>query len=154
MANQNTVWYCSSARWTAVTAWPTSTAVSAGVLRRQSATPTVGNERVFACIVAGTTGGTEPTWTVTKGAKNTDNTATWQECTGQPGLNGDTTNCPNWAASTVYALGQVIQGVTNSVIFICSTAGTSGNSEPSWSTTAGQTTVDNTATWTSLGAAS
>jgi hypothetical protein len=44
--------------------------------------------------------------------------------------------------------------VTNSVLFICSTNGISGSSEPSWSTTAGNTTTDNTATWTSLGAAS
>src|SRR4029453_17975362 len=138
-----------------VTAWPTSTAVAAGVLRRQSATPTVGNERGFACIVAGTTSGTGPSpWIMTKGAKTTDGGVTWQECTGQPGLNGDTTNCPSWPLSTAYALGQVIKGVTNSVLFICSTAGTSGGSEPSWSTTAGQTTTDNTVTWTSLGAAS
>lgn len=90
----NPAWYCtygngSSTGYYAVTAWPTSTSVAAGVLRRQSAAPSVGNERVFICIVAGTTGGSEPSWTVTKGAKTTDNTVTWQEVTGRPAVNGD-----------------------------------------------------------------
>lgn len=91
---QNPAWYCtygngSSTGYYAVTAWPTATAVAAGVLRRQSAAPSVGNERVFICIVAGTTGGSEPSWTLTKGAKTTDNTVTWQEVTGRAAVNGD-----------------------------------------------------------------
>ena len=62
-------------------------------LRRQFTAPSFGSERVFACIVAGTTANTtDATWTTTKGAKTTDGTATWIEVTGQPGVNGDTSS--------------------------------------------------------------
>jgi len=152
------VWYCDSAQWTAVTAWPSNTAKAAGALVRQNAAPTVGNERVFVCIVAGTTtNGTEPTWVVTKGAKTTDNTVTWQECTGQPGVNGDTTNSPTWLQNknTAVTLGLIIYDSVSGALQIVSTAGTTGNgSAPSFSGTAGTTTADNAVTWTSLGAAS
>ncbi len=69
-------WYCSSVGWAAVTAWPVSTALTAGTLCRQNTTPAVGSERVFAVTITGTTGGTEPTWVITKGVKTiTDGTA-------------------------------------------------------------------------------
>jgi hypothetical protein len=151
-----TKWYCGSTKWTAVTAWATGAVKAAGALVRQSATPTVNNERVFVCIVAGTTHATtEPTWTVTKGAKTTDNTVTWQEVTGQPAVNGDTANTPVWAASQAATLGQIIYVSSNSSLQICTTAGTTKAAPiPSFSATAGTTTTDNTATWTSLGVAS
>jgi hypothetical protein len=148
-------WYIGSSKWTAVTAWPTSTAKAAGTLVRQNATPTLGQERVFVCVVAGTTAGSEPTWTVTKGDKTTDNTVTWQECTGQPPVNGDATNTKDWnsASGNTVALGQIIKNVAATHYFICTTAGTAGSgAEPTWNTTAGQTTADNGVTWTSLGA--
>src|SRR5712691_6435414 len=154
------VWYVnygngSSTEYFAVTAWATVTAQAAGVLRRQSATPSVGNERVFACIVAGTTLVSEPSWSITKGAKTAEAAGpTWQECTGQPGVNGDLTNCSNWTAikNTAPGLGRVIQNNAGTYLFILSTAGTAGNgAEPSWTLTAGVTTADNTCTWTCLG---
>lgn len=135
----------------AITVWSTGATIAAGAYRRQTA-PAVNSERIFVCIVAGTTHATtEPTWTTTVGAKTTDNTVTWQECTGQPGSNGDATNTPNSTAyrSRVIALGETIQDGTN--VFICSTAGTTGAGAPSFNTTAGNTTVDNTATWTCIG---
>ena len=148
-------WYIDSVSYAAVTAWSAGASISAGALRRPTA-PSVGNERVVVCIVAGTThASTEPTWTTTKGAKNTDNTVTWQECTGQPGVCGSLTDQDNWTAvkNTSVSLGKVIQNDAGTFLFICSTAGTAGNgSEPTWNTTAGQTTADNTVTWTSLGA--
>ncbi len=151
-----TKWYCGSTKWSAITAWATGASISAGALRRQNATPTVNNERVFVAIVAGTTHATtEPTWILTKGAKTTDNTVTWQECTGQPGINGDTTNSPVWAASQAATLGQIIYVSSNGSLQICTTAGTTKSAPaPSFSATAGTTTADNTATWTSLGLAS
>lgn len=151
-----TVWYADSAQWSAVTAWAASTAVVAGAPRRQSATPAVGNERVFACVVAGTTGSSEPTWVVTKGAKTTDSGVTWMEVTGQPGVNGDLTNCPTWAGGAkglAVALGFIVQDAGGDTLFICTAAGTAGTgAEPAWSKTAGATTTDATVTWTSLGA--
>jgi hypothetical protein len=150
-------WYCDSVQWTAVTAWAASTAVAAGVLRRQLAVPAVSNERVWVCIIAGTTLSSEPTWVLTVGSKTVETAGpTWQECTGQPGVNGDTSaNCPNWTAikNLNPGLGKVIQNNAGTYLFICSTAGTAGNgAEPSWNLTAGVTTTDNTVTWTCLGA--
>ena len=232
MANLGpSAWYCDSVAWTAVTAWAAGAAITAGALRRQNATPTVGNERVFVAIVGGNTHATtEPTWSVTKGAQTSDNTVTWEECTGQPGVNGDHagattaatsaatssgavltfssvpsnvavgqlvvdktattvipggttvlsftsttvtlsasvtgagvgngdtiafTNCPTWQMEKNLALsrGMIIQNGTGTHLFIVSTAGTTGNgSEPTWNTTAGNTTADNTVTWTCIGA--
>ena len=75
-------WYCGSTHWSAVTAWAASTAYSVGDLRRQSGTPTQGNERVFRCTTAGTSGGSQPSWTLTKGSTTNDNTCVWTEVTG------------------------------------------------------------------------
>lgn len=59
---------------------------------------------------------------------------------------------PDWAASTAYAVGDVVKIVTGgggeTYYFHCTTAGTSHSSEPTWDTTEGNTTTDNTVTWT------
>lgn len=61
-----------------------------------------------------------------------------------------------WAATTAYTLGQYRQPLTlqsygNEQVFKCTTAGTSGGSEPSWSRSDGNTTTDGTVTWTAIG---
>ena len=161
MALVDNVWYVNfgngtSTGYYAVTVRPQNTAVAAGVLRRQFTAPTAGNERVFVCIVAGTTANvTDATWVLTRGAKTTDGTATWMECTGQAGLNGDLTNTATWAqvkAATPAVLGQVIKRSNGASYQICTTAGAMSASEPTFSDTAGVTTTDTTAVWTSLGA--
>jgi hypothetical protein len=167
MALLDTTWYLSygngsSTGYYAVGAWVQNTITAVGALIRQATTPAVGNERVFVCIVAGTTrttgAGGEPTWVVTRGAKTTDATVTWQEITGQPSMNGDSTNTQTWTQvhtnSTAGTLGQVCKDAAGTYYFIISTAGTLGSSEPSWNLTAGVTTTDNGATWTCLGAIS
>lgn len=146
--------YISSARWTAVTAWAAATAYVAGDVRRQLATPTVGNERVFVCTVGGTSGGAEPSWTVTRGGSTTDNTVTWRECTGEAAMNGDTTDVATWSdfRNTNVSLGHVCMNSGKTAIFLCTTSGTSNNAaEPTWDTTIGNTTADNTVTWTCIG---
>lgn len=56
-----------------------------------------------------------------------------------------------WKASTAYVVGQVVHPVTlNGYFYKCTTAGTSGGSEPTWGTTVGGTTSDNTAVWTCI----
>jgi hypothetical protein len=146
----------SSTGYYALTQWATGAARAVGDLRRQLATPAVGSERIFICIVAGNThASTEPTWSVSKGAKTTDNTVTWQEVTGEPSVNGDATNTVAWLTikNTSVSLGQIIRNGSSTHYFICTTAGTAGNgSEPSWNTTTGNTTTDNGVTWTCIGA--
>lgn len=67
---------------------------------------------------------------------------TWTDVT-------DFTKYAEWAASTAYVLGDLVRPTTwAGFIYECTTAGTSGVSEPSWPKTPGQTVIDNTAVWT------
>ena len=56
----------------------------------------------------------------------------------------------NWTASQAYAVGDRICGVATSDywMFECTTAGTAGSTEPTWTKTDGVTTTDNTVVWT------
>jgi hypothetical protein len=155
-------WYCNAGDQSttghyAVAKRPQNAAVAAGQLVRQFTAPAVGSERVFVCVAAGTTGNvTDATWVLTRGAKTTDGTATWQECTGASAVNGDLTNTPTWAAAkainSAVTLGAIIQRNNGASYWICSTAGSTGASEPAWANnTAGTTQTDSTVTWTCLG---
>ena len=62
---------------------------------------------------------------------------------------------PQWAASTAYSVGDYVRNLapvaaSQQRVFKCTTAGTSGASEPSWNTGDGQTTVSGTATFTQV----
>ena len=66
-----------------------------------------------------------------------------------------------WAATTAYTKRTTYDATTGSLVkpisyngawFYCSTAGTSGGSEPSWNTTVGATTNDGTVVWTAIAA--
>lgn len=61
----------------------------------------------------------------------------------------------DWAASTIYSSGDRVvptrgygTATAKKYVFECTTGGTSGGSEPTWGTTPGGTTSDNTAVWT------
>tara|TARA_R100001082_G_scaffold90419_1_gene56909 strand:+ start:7311 stop:9065 length:1755 start_codon:yes stop_codon:yes gene_type:complete len=59
----------------------------------------------------------------------------------------------NWAAGTAYALGATVKAVSSATqerYFVCTSAGTSGGSEPTFPSTEGTTVVDNGATWTTV----
>ena len=59
------------------------------------------------------------------------------------------TTARRWSRSTAYALGDVVQPQTpTAYVYRCTTAGTTGTSQPTFSTTEGATTADNTAVWT------
>jgi hypothetical protein len=54
----------------------------------------------------------------------------------------------DWSASDDFEVGEWVRPSTASVLrFECVAAGTTGDAEPSWPTTAGETQVDGTATW-------
>lgn len=82
----------------------------------------------------------------------------WYECTGNPATNGDLTNALTWtqqhSSSTTVTTGLIIYDATSASLQLITTGGTIGASSPAFSATAGTVTTDNTAKWTSLGAAS
>jgi hypothetical protein len=56
-----------------------------------------------------------------------------------------------WEGSTAYSLGDVVvptTGKENGFRYECTTAGTSGGSEPTWKTTEGETNSDGSVVWT------
>jgi hypothetical protein len=62
---------------------------------------------------------------------------------------------PAWEATNAYAQGDMVLRTTGAgseqtagLFFRCTTAGTSGGTEPTWDTTVGDTTTDGTVTWT------
>ena len=59
------------------------------------------------------------------------------------------TGIPAWAASTAYAVGQMVTD-SNGNVQRCTTAGESGAAAPAWATVIGSTTADNTAVWTMI----
>lgn len=59
-----------------------------------------------------------------------------------------------WAATTAYSLNDYIKPTNTNInghFYICTTAGTSGGSEPTWPTTAAGTVADGTVVWTEVG---
>ena len=63
-----------------------------------------------------------------------------------------TSDTPGWQAQTQYffgdaSLGGVQASPANGFSYVCTSSGTSGVVAPSWSTTLGSTTVDNTCHW-------
>ena len=58
-----------------------------------------------------------------------------------------------WAASTAFAVGDIRRASTtqnSGLIFKCTTAGTSGSSQPTWPTDIGSLITDNTVVWTAI----
>ena len=58
-----------------------------------------------------------------------------------------------WTASTAFVVGDIRRAVTDQptgLWFRCTTAGTSAATEPKWPTESGNTTEDNTVTWTAF----
>lgn len=117
------------------------------------------NQLAFIATQAATqnTGTTEPAWSAgaARGSTFTDGSVTWIECSGQPGVNGDITNTPasSTVRSTTTGRGSIIKDNAGTHLFIqTSAAGTTGSGEPTYTTAAvGNTTTDNTVTWTYIG---
>lgn len=88
------------------TAWASTTAYVVGDVVRKVAS----NGYVYRCVVAGTSGGTEPTWPTVIGQTVTDGTVTWV-CAGVGYVRLDADD-PSWASSTITARYAVIVDTT------------------------------------------
>lgn len=74
--------------------------------------------------------------------------------TGNPPQYSDPPAPKAWAATTAFTYGELIAPTTpNGYYMMCTTPGTTGATEPTWSTTVGATFSDGTATWTCVGPA-
>jgi prepilin-type N-terminal cleavage/methylation domain-containing protein len=102
---------------------------------------TTKNWHFYRCTTAGTSGASEPTWPTAAGGTVTDGGITWTEDTP-----------PKWGQFTIYSIGNfVVPATKNGHRYRCTTAGTSGASEPTWPTTKAGTVVDGSVTWTENG---
>ena len=88
----------------------------------------------------GVSGATTPVWSGVIGATTQDGAVVWEN-EGPPS---------QWAASAAYVKHTCIID-TNNNIQLVTTAGTSGSTTPSWSTTLAGTTTDSGVTWTNIG---
>jgi hypothetical protein len=101
--------------------------------------------RRYVCIVAGTTGETEPEWDTTVGNETEDGTVTWLCC--------DLLEVDPWSAEEEITLGEIHRAtIYDYRQYVCIVAGTTGATEPSWNTTPGETTEDGTVTWLCIAA--
>ena len=58
-----------------------------------------------------------------------------------------------WTDANAYAVGDIVRSTSlqaSGLVFRCTTAGTSGASEPAWATDIGSTITDNTVVWTAV----
>jgi len=108
--------------------------------------PTTGNGFYYQAVNGGTSGGSEPTWPIYLGETVNDNGISWE-------AKGYTNNASGWQSGYSYSIGQQVSVTIGGIAYLfgVSVAGTSGSSAPDWSITLGQSTVDNTVTWTNLG---
>ena len=156
---QPQAWYVHSGNgsttgYYAIPAFVPSSVYAPGTLVRQTA-PAVGSERVFVSISLSGTAGAEPAWVITKGGRSPATGAiAFQECSGEPGVNGDIVNCLQWTASSTPPIGRIIYDPTTASLQICSISGAGGATKPSFSASPGAGQSDNAANWTSLGLAS
>ena len=111
------------ATWSPSTAYTASTPPAAPTV----VLPTEANRNGYRyiCTTGGTSGTTEPAWPTTVGATVFDGTVTWTYASFQPPT--------NWVDGTAYPLNAVVYP-TNGLQYICTVAGISGTTAPTWPT--------------------
>lgn len=143
----------------------------------QQVTATVAGVKYrFVASVPGTSGGVAPAWSATYGASVTDNSVTWKnhgkvslalwdeamdlleaDAAQLLGLRSQAVgNVASWAASTAFAVGNIISVATVNNVFgyyRCSTAGSTAATQPAWANAVaiGSTLTDGTVVWTRHG---
>ena len=154
--------------------WQANTAYNKGDIVR----PTTANDCIYKCIVAGTSGSSEPSWPTTPLEQVADNAVTWlclkkhteddvllaamnhiknnatamSVCEDNPGNYYQACNPSEWQANTAYNEGDVVRpvGTRNGFVYKCTTPGTSGANEPTWPTTEDETVEDGSVVWTAV----
>lgn len=86
---------------TAANSWATTAATSTVYSLGRIVRPSAGNGYLYRATVAGTSGGSAPTWPTVVGQTVTDGTVTWTNV-GQVIIQWDAAD-PSWAASTITA---------------------------------------------------
>jgi hypothetical protein len=155
------VWYINggdgaSTRYFALQRRINSFAYLVGEIVRQGIDPPVNNERAFICGFAGVTDvAGDATWNLGRGALTNDGTVRWYECTGQASMCGDLASTLSWADVRAIGIpigvGAIIKRNNLASYQLCTVGGNFGATEPAFSDTIGNTTVDGSVTWTCLG---
>ena len=88
-----------SATVTEANSWSLTAATTHAYVLGDVVKPSGGNGFLYQCVVAGTSGGSAPTWPTVVGTTVTDGTVTW-ECVGQS-ICVFTSAAPSWTSSTL-----------------------------------------------------
>ncbi len=122
------------------TPWRPSTAYTAGHEVLDS------NFQIQAVAIGGRSGGAAPRWSTTVGDPTIDGGVTWVD----QGVQSAITPAA-WKADFAYSIGDLILDSNDNIERFVLASGSSGSSEPHWSTIPGGVTDDSLATWQNLG---
>lgn len=104
--------------------------------------PATPNGFYYEYILAGTSGGSIPTFPTYIGGQVVDGTAVLS-CSGYYGFSYSV-----WVTATAYTVGaRIIPTTSNGYVYECTVAGTTSGTQPLWPQTIGDTVTDGTVTW-------